>query len=158
MRVGIGYDIHRTAPGDHVVLGGVEIPAPFRLEGHSDADVVVHALMDALLGAASMEDIGQHFPPSDARFRGISSLELLRRVRSMLADRRWEVVNVDAVMIGEEPRVGPYVRAMRERIAEALGVDVGAVAVKATTNERVGPEGRREAVSAQAVALLNSAP
>lgn len=157
MRVGIGYDIHRTCRGDVVTLGGVEIASPFALEGHSDADVLLHAVMDALLGAAGLPDIGQHFPPTDPQFRSISSLILLDRVRGLLSSAGWHVVNVDTVLIAQRPRIGPYVESMRARIAESLGVQPAAVGVKATTNESVGPEGREEAISAHAVACIEQA-
>jgi 2-C-methyl-D-erythritol 2,4-cyclodiphosphate synthase len=156
IRVGIGYDIHRIDSSRRLVLGGVDIPAGFGLFGHSDADVVLHAIMDALLGAASLADIGHHFPASDESYRDASSLDLLQRVRLLLLDAEFRPVNVDVVIVAEQPRLAPYVPAMRERIAEALDIDTTAVGVKATTNEGVGPEGRVEAISAQAVALIQS--
>jgi 2-C-methyl-D-erythritol 2,4-cyclodiphosphate synthase len=156
IRVGIGYDIHRVDSSRRLVLGGVEIPAGFGLFGHSDADVVLHAIMDALLGAASLADIGHHFPPSDDAYRDASSLDLLQRVRLLLLDAEYRPVNVDVTIVAEKPRLVPYVPTMRERIAEALHLDTTAVGVKATTNEGVGPEGRVEAISAQAVALIES--
>jgi 2-C-methyl-D-erythritol 2,4-cyclodiphosphate synthase len=154
MRVGIGYDIHRLAVGRKLWLGGVEIPASAGLEGHSDADVVLHALMDALLGAAALGDIGHHFPPDDERYRGAASLELLARVRDLIAAEGYEVGNVDVVVVAESPRIAPHVPEMRRRIASVLGVPAEAVGIKATTNEGVGPEGRLEAISAQAVAMV----
>jgi 2-C-methyl-D-erythritol 2,4-cyclodiphosphate synthase len=154
MRVGLGYDIHRTAPGVTLVLGGVEIPCELGLSGHSDADVALHAVMDALLGAAGLGDIGHHFPPTDERFRGISSLELLARVRDLLSVEGYHPVNVDVVVVAEQPRIGPHAAAMRERIGSVLGLQSSAVSIKATTNEGVGPEGRMEAISAQAIALV----
>lgn len=154
MRVGIGYDIHRLAVGRKLWLGGVEIPAAAGLEGHSDADVVLHALMDSLLGAAALGDIGHHFPPDDERYRGAASLDLLARVRDLVSGQGFEVENVDVVVIAESPRVAPYTAEMRKRIAAVLGVSPNAVGIKATTNEGVGPEGRHEAISAHAVALL----
>lgn len=154
MRVGIGYDIHRLAVGRKLWLGGVEIPAPAGLEGHSDADVVLHALMDALLGAAALGDIGTYFPPDDERFRGAASLDLLARVRDLLSSGGHVVENVDVVVVAEEPRLLPHVPEMRKRISAVLGIPVDRIGIKATTNEGVGPEGQREAISARAVALL----
>lgn len=156
MRVGIGYDIHRLAMGRRLVLGGVEIAAPAGLEGHSDADVLLHAAMDALLGAAALGDIGIHFPPSDERYHGISSLELLARVRDLLARTGYRVVNIDCVVVAEAPPIAPHVAVMRQRMASVLGTEPDAIGIKATTNEQVGPEGRGEAISAQAVALVES--
>ncbi len=154
MRVGIGYDIHRLSVGRKLWLGGVEIPAEAGLEGHSDADVVLHALMDALLGAAALGDIGHHFPPDDERYRGAASLDLLARVRDIISGAGFEVENVDLVVVAESPRVGPHIADMRKRISAVLGVAPDAIGIKATTNEGLGPEGRREAISARAVALL----
>jgi 2-C-methyl-D-erythritol 2,4-cyclodiphosphate synthase len=154
MRVGIGYDIHRLAVGRKLWLGGVEIPAPAGLEGHSDADVVLHALMDALLGAAALGDIGTYFPPDDERFRGAASLDLLARVRDLLSSEGHAVENVDVVVVAEAPRILPHVPEMRKRISAVLGIPVDRIGIKATTNEGVGPEGQREAISARAVALL----
>ncbi|MBV9280856.1 MAG: 2-C-methyl-D-erythritol 2,4-cyclodiphosphate synthase [Chloroflexi bacterium] len=158
MRVGIGYDIHRIREDRPLVLGGVTIPSPFGLEGHSDADVVLHALMDALLGAAALGDIGHHFPPGDARFRGISSLTLLARVHELIADAGYRLVNADMVLVAERPRIAPYVNKMRERIARVLDIGIDGIGIKATTNEGVGAEGRGEAISAHAVALLGPRP
>lgn len=154
MRVGIGYDIHRLAVGRKLWLGGVEIPAPAGLEGHSDADVVLHALMDALLGAAGMEDIGHHFPPDDERYRGAASLDLLARVRDLLAGQGYQIGNVDVVVVAESPRIAPHIPDMRRRISAVLRIPVEAIGIKATTNEGVGPEGRHEAISARAVAAI----
>jgi len=155
IRVGIGYDIHRLEPGRRLVLGGVEILSGMGLEGHSDADVVLHALMDAMLGALTLGDIGQHFPPGDDRFRSISSLELLARVRDLVHRSGFRLCNADVVLVAEQPRIAPHVAAMRSRIASVLGVEEDAISIKATTNEGVGPEGRGEAMSAQAVALIS---
>lgn len=156
IRVGLGYDIHRLSPDRALVLGGVRIPFHLGLVGHSDADVVVHGLMDALLGAAALGDIGRHFPPTDDRFRGASSLELLRVVASLLREKHISVLNVDMVVVAEEPSIGPYLERMRESIAEALAIGRDEVSIKATTNEGVGPEGRGEAISAHAVALVET--
>jgi 2-C-methyl-D-erythritol 2,4-cyclodiphosphate synthase len=155
MRVGIGYDIHRLAVGRKLLLGGVEIPAAAGLEGHSDADVLLHALMDALLGATAQGDIGQHFPPDDERYRGASSLDLLARVRDLIAGQGYQVANVDVVVVAESPRIAPFVPEMRKRISAVLGIPSDAIGIKATTNEGVGPEGRHEAISACAVALVH---
>jgi 2-C-methyl-D-erythritol 2,4-cyclodiphosphate synthase len=154
MRVGTGYDIHRLAVGRKLWLGGVEIPAGAGLEGHSDADVVLHALMDALLGAAALGDIGHHFPPDDDRFRGAASLDLLARVRDILAAQGYTVSNVDIVVVAESPRIAPHVPEMRKRISAVLGIPPDAIGIKATTNEGVGPIGRHEAIAAHAVALV----
>jgi 2-C-methyl-D-erythritol 2,4-cyclodiphosphate synthase len=153
-RIGLGYDIHRLVPGRPLVLGGIQIPSEVGLEGHSDADVILHALMDALLGAAGLGDIGQHFPPGDDRFRGISSLTLLEQVRDLLDLAGFRLVNADIVVVAERPRIAPHSGAMRQCIADVLGTDSGTISIKATTNEGVGAEGRSEAISAQAVALL----
>lgn len=158
MRVGIGYDIHRLQAGRRLVLGGVEIPSPIGLRGHSDADVVTHALMDAMLGAAAQGDIGQHFPPDDDRYRDVSSLALLAHVRSILEDCHYTIVNADIVIVAEKPRMAPFCAEMRTLLAGALGVDAGVIGIKATTNEGVGPEGRMEAISAHAVVLLERTP
>lgn len=154
MRVGLGYDIHRLVPGRALVLGGVPIPHETGLEGHSDADVVVHALMDAILGAASLGDIGGHFPPQDERFRDISSLTLLGQVHDLLVAAGFRFVNASVVVVAEQPRVGPFAREMQCRMSNALRADPEAIGIAATTNEAVGPEGRGEAISAQAVALI----
>jgi 2-C-methyl-D-erythritol 2,4-cyclodiphosphate synthase len=155
MRVGLGYDIHRLVPGRSLILGGVDIPFSMGLEGHSDADVIVHALMDAILGAAGLGDIGQHFPPSDDCYRDISSLMLLARVRQLIEQHDFDVVNLDVVLVAEKPKIAEHVDQMRRRIATALGVEASVISIKATTNEGVGPEGRGEAMSARAVALLS---
>ncbi len=154
LRVGLGYDVHPFAAGRKLVLGGVELPHTHGLQGHSDADVLLHAICDALLGAAGLGDIGQHFPPSDQRYAGIASSKLLARVAELLAEGGWRVVNVDGTVVAEQPRIGPYVPQMRERIAAALGIEPARVGVKATTNERLGFVGREEGIAALAVALL----
>ncbi len=156
MRIGNGYDIHRLVPGRPLILGGVRLEHPegLGLDGHSDADVLVHAVMDALLGALSLGDIGRHFPPGDPRWKGADSLELLDRVNGLLAERGWRVGNVDAVVVAERPRLGPHIEAMRNAIAARLGVEPDRVGVKATTNERLGPAGREEGIACHAVALL----
>jgi 2-C-methyl-D-erythritol 2,4-cyclodiphosphate synthase len=157
MRVGIGYDVHRLVPGRRMVLGGVEFPeSELGLDGHSDADVALHALADALLGAAALGDIGQHFPPSDERWRGADSVELLRRVVALVAERGYRPGNADVTIIAERPRIGPRVPDMRERISAALGLHAGDVSVKATTNERIGFVGRGEGIAAIAVATIEA--
>lgn len=153
-RVGIGYDAHRLVAGRRLVLGGVEIASDLGLDGHSDADAALHALCDALLGAAAIGDIGQHFPPDDERWRGVDSLELLRRVAALLGERGHRPGNVDVTIVAERPRIAPHVATMRERIAGALGIDVDRVSVKATTNERLGFAGRREGIAAIATAII----
>lgn len=153
-RVGVGYDIHRLTAGRPLLLGGVRIPHPFGLDGHSDADVVIHALMDALLGAAALGDIGHYFPPNDPTFKDQSSIVMLRQVRQMLDARGYSVRNVDVAVVAEQPKIAPYIDSMRANLAEALGVELGDVGIKATTNEGLGPEGRGEGISAHAVATL----
>ena len=153
-RVGLGYDAHRFAPGRALVLGGVRLREHDGLLGHSDADVLVHAIMDALLGAAGLEDIGHYFPDTDPAYAGADSMVLLEAVATLLADRGWRTVNVDAVVVCEEPRIAPHRAAMRARLAAALGVDVEAVGLRGTTTEGMGFTGRREGIAAQAVALV----
>jgi 2-C-methyl-D-erythritol 4-phosphate cytidylyltransferase / 2-C-methyl-D-erythritol 2,4-cyclodiphosphate synthase len=153
-RVGIGYDAHRFASGRRLVLGGVEIAHDRGLAGHSDADVLLHAIADAVLGAASLGDIGQHFPPSDERFRDADSQHLLREVARLAREAGWVPGNIDATLLAEAPRIGPHVPLMRERIASCLGLSPGAVSVKATTNEGMGSIGRGEGIAALATATL----
>ncbi|HWN98045.1 MAG TPA: 2-C-methyl-D-erythritol 2,4-cyclodiphosphate synthase [Blastocatellia bacterium] len=155
-RIGIGYDIHRLVEGRKLVLGGVEIAFEKGLLGHSDSDVLTHAVCDALLGAAALGDIGSHFPDTDPRWAGASSLEFLASVVEQLADRGYRVVNVDATVIAEHPKLKPYIEAIRERMASMLRVGVGQVSVKAKTGEGLEAVGRGEAIAAQAVALLMS--
>jgi 2-C-methyl-D-erythritol 2,4-cyclodiphosphate synthase len=154
MRVGTGFDIHQFEVGRRLVLGGVELPWDMGLRGHSDADVVTHALMDALLGAAALGDLGSHFPDTDPAFRDADSLELLTRVAELVRAQRLRLANVDVTIVAQVPRLQPYIPAMRERLAQALGLSVGQVSVKATTADHLGPVGRGEAIAAQAVALL----
>jgi 2-C-methyl-D-erythritol 2,4-cyclodiphosphate synthase len=154
MRVGTGFDIHQFEVGRRLVLGGVELPWDMGLRGHSDADVVTHALMDALLGAAALGDLGSHFPDTDPAFRDADSLELLTRVAELVRTQRLRLANVDVTIVAQVPRLQPYISAMRERLAQALGLSVGQVSVKATTADHLGPVGRGEAIAAQAVALL----
>jgi len=157
LRIGNGYDIHRLVAGRPLILGGqrLEHPAGLGLDGHSDADVLVHAVIDALLGALALGDIGRHFPPEDARWKGADSLELLERVMGLIRERGWEVVNVDAVVVAERPKLRPHIDAMRAAIAGRLGIGEERVGVKATTNERLGPTGREEGIACHAVALLS---
>ena len=156
IRVGNGYDIHRLVPGRPLILGGQTLKHPdgLGLDGHSDADVLVHALMDALLGALSLGDIGKYFPPTDPKWKGADSLELLEQVMGLVRERGWSVVNVDSVVIAERPKLKPHIEAMRAAIAERMGLAPEQVGVKATTNEKLGAEGREEGISCQAVALL----
>jgi len=155
--VGFGYDVHRLVAGRPLVLGGVRIPHEKGLDGHSDADVILHALMDALLGAAGLGDIGRHFPPADPAYAGADSLELLRQVVALLAAEGYRPVNCDMTLLAERPKIGPYVGEMRERISGVLGVPSRRVSIKATTNERMGFVGREEGMAAYAVALIEEA-
>ena len=150
----MGFDLHRLVSGRPLVLGGVVVDHHLGLEGHSDADVLLHALADALLGAVALGDIGRHFPPGDDQYRGISSLILLDKVKKMLDDRGWKVINVDTVIIAEEPHLAPYVDQMGEKIAAVLAVSHCRISIKATTTEGLGVCGRKEAIAAQAVVLL----
>ncbi len=154
MRTGIGFDTHRLVEGRKLVLGGVEIAHALGLLGHSDADVLAHAIMDALLGAIADGDIGQHFPDTDAKWKDADSLKLLEAVAKRVRAQGWEVVNVDATVLAERPKLMPHIPAMRERLAQAMGVEVGAVSVKATTVEGLGAIGRQEGISAMAVATV----
>jgi 2-C-methyl-D-erythritol 2,4-cyclodiphosphate synthase len=154
---GIGYDVHRFATGRPLILGGVEIPHSHGLDGHSDADVLSHAIADAVLGAIGERDIGHHFPNTDESIRGISSLEILRKISFLLAGKGSRVINVDSTLVAEAPRIGPHVAAMRENIAEALGIPLERVGVKATTNELMGFLGRGEGIAALAVASVEQA-
>jgi 2-C-methyl-D-erythritol 2,4-cyclodiphosphate synthase len=157
-RVGTGFDVHRFAApeeGRRLMLMGCEVPHDRGLAGHSDADVMLHALMDALLGAAGLGDIGQHFPDSDAAYKGADSMQLLERVMDALRERGWKVENADVCLIGERPKLAPHRQRMRERVAPVLGVDTEALNVKATTTEKLGFTGRGEGLAAQAVALLS---
>jgi 2-C-methyl-D-erythritol 2,4-cyclodiphosphate synthase len=156
LRIGQGFDVHAFGDGDHVVLGGVRIPHERGLAAHSDGDVALHALCDALLGAAALGDIGLHFPPTDERWAGADSRDLLAAVVALLDEKGWRVVNVDLTLVCERPKIGPHVPAMRAAIAPVLGLEKGAVSVKATTTERLGFCGRGEGIAALAVALLRA--
>lgn len=157
MRVGIGFDVHRLAPGRKCVLGGVEIPFGRGPEGHSDGDVLLHAVMDALLGAIAAGDIGEHFPDADERYRGISSVVLLREVMGLVRQRGYAVGNLDCVILAERPKISPHKSAMAELLARELGIEPSAVGLKATTAERLGFVGREEGIAAQAVVSLRLA-
>ena len=156
MRIGQGYDVHRLVEGRKLILGGVEIPYEKGLLGHSDADVLLHAVMDALLGAAALGDIGQHFPDSDERYKGISSVELLKEVGKILQENGYLIENIDSTVIAQRPKLLPYRPQMAKNIADALGLEPDQVSVKATTEEGLGFTGAGEGISAQAIALLSS--
>ena len=154
IRIGHGFDVHAFAEGRRLIIGGVDIPHSRGLLGHSDADVLLHAICDALLGAAALGDIGKHFPDSDAGFKGIDSRKLLRHVAALLAGRGWKVGNVDATLIAQAPKMAPHIPSMREHIAEDLGIAADQVNVKATTTEHLGFTGREEGIAAEAVCLI----
>jgi len=157
MRIGQGYDVHAFGEGDHVMLGGVRVPHERGLAAHSDGDVVLHALCDAMLGALALGDIGTHFPPSDPRWKDADSRVFLRHCNALLRERGWRVGNADVTVVCERPKVGPHAQAMRETIAADLGVGLDAISVKATTNERMGFIGRGEGIAALAACLLVAA-
>lgn len=154
LRVGHGYDVHRLVEGRALILGGVTVPFDRGLLGHSDADVLTHAVMDALLGAAALGDIGKLFPDSDAAYAGADSIALLERVTALLREHGWQVGNVDATVVAQTPKLAPYIPEMRRRLAEAMGLDVDCVSVKATTEEKLGFTGSGEGMAAHAVALI----
>lgn len=156
MRIGQGYDVHRLVEGRRLIIGGVDIPYEKGLLGHSDADVLLHAVMDALLGAAALGDIGQHFPDSDERYKGISSIALLKEVGKILQENGYMIENIDSTVIAQRPKLLPYRLQMAENIAAALGIEKEQVSVKATTEEGLGFTGTGEGISAQAIALLSS--
>lgn len=156
IRIGQGFDVHQLVVGRKCIIGGVEIPHEKGLDGHSDADVLLHAICDALLGAAALGDIGKHFPPTDIHYKGIDSRELLRHVRQLLQENKYQVGNVDATVIAEAPRLRPYVDRMRENIAHDLEVNLDAINIKATTTEKLGFAGRGEGIAAEAVCLITS--
>ena len=156
MRVGTGYDVHRLVEGRKLILGGVDIPYERGLDGHSDADVLLHAIMDALLGAAALGDIGKHFPDTDEAYRGISSIELLKRVRDLVAGQMLFVVNIDATIIAQAPKLRPFIDEMEKNIAGALEIDLNQINVKATTEEHLGFTGEGLGISAQAICSLSS--
>ncbi len=154
MRAGIGYDVHRLEKGRSLILGGVEIPYEYGLLGHSDADVLVHAIMDALLGGAALGDIGRYFPDNNGEYKDISSLILLERVRDIIIENGYCISNIDSVIAAQKPKLAPYIDKMRANIAETLRIKADCVCVKATTTERLGFEGREEGISAQAICIL----
>lgn len=156
MRVGIGYDVHALVTGRALILGGVTIAHSHGLAGHSDADVLTHAICDALLGAAALGDIGQHFPDTDPRYQGADSLRLLADVAALLARSGYRIANVDATVMAQRPKLAPYIPAMRERLAQALAIPQGQVSVKATTTERLGFVGREEGMAAMAVCAIEA--
>ncbi|MBQ3434283.1 MAG: 2-C-methyl-D-erythritol 2,4-cyclodiphosphate synthase [Selenomonadaceae bacterium] len=153
IRFGIGYDVHRLVPNRKLILGGVEIEHPLGLEAHSDGDVLIHAIIDALLGAATLGDIGQHFPMTP-EFKDVSSVELLRRTRELIAAKGYSVGNVDSIIVAQRPKLAPHILSMRERLAQVLQVELDAVSVKAKTEERLGFTGNEQGISAYAVASL----
>jgi 2-C-methyl-D-erythritol 2,4-cyclodiphosphate synthase len=153
-RVGLGYDVHRKVAGRPLVLGGVEIPSEFGLEGHSDADVLIHAIADALLGAIGERDIGHHFPNTDPTLAGMSSLRILEKIRELLAAGAWQIVNIDATLVAESPKIGPHLDAMKTALGRALGLAPDRIGIKATTNEGLGFIGRDEGMAALATASV----
>ena len=154
MRIGIGYDVHILTEGRKLIIGGVDIPYEKGLLGHSDADVLIHAIADALLGAAALGDIGKHFPDSDEKFRGISSLVILSEVSDLLGQAGYKIVNIDSIIIAEKPKMMPYISQMKENLADALKIHSSQIGIKATTTEGLGFTGRKEGIAAQAVALI----
>ncbi|MBQ5389551.1 MAG: 2-C-methyl-D-erythritol 2,4-cyclodiphosphate synthase [Clostridia bacterium] len=155
MRVGQGYDVHRLVNGRKLILGGVEIEHTLGLLGYSDADVLLHAISDALLGAAALGDIGKHFPDTDERYRGADSAKLLSLVGELLHEKGYKIINIDSTVLAQAPKLAPHIPAMRQNIANALGMDVDAVSVKATTEEKLGFTGTREGIAAQAICLID---
>ena len=154
VRFGIGYDVHRLAQGRKLILGGVRIPSERGPEGHSDADVLLHAICDAILGAAALGDIGKHFPDSDKKYKNISSLKLLKLVGSMIRKKRWDINNIDSTLILEKPKIAKYVEPMRQRIGKALHISPQVISIKATTHEGLGSFGREEGCAALAIASI----
>ena len=154
MRVGMGYDVHRLTKDRDLILGGVKIPWEKGLLGHSDADVLIHAIMDALLGAAALGDIGQHFPDTDPAYKGISSIRLLKHVAALLSEKGYGIGNIDAVIIAQKPKMASHIPQMKENIAEALEIDMDCLNIKATTEEKLGFTGREEGIASEAVCLL----
>ena len=155
MRIGQGYDVHRLTEGRKLIIGGVEIPYEKGLDGHSDADVLLHAIMDALLGAAALGDIGLLFPDTDEQFSGADSLKLLQKVKDVLDEKGYSICNIDATVIAQAPKLRPYIDSMRKNIAEVLKIDVSQVSVKATTEEHLGFTGRKEGIASQAIVLID---
>ena len=157
MRVGMGYDVHKLVENRKLILGGVEIPYEYGLLGHSDADVLVHAIMDALLGAAALRDIGRHFPDNDPAYEGADSIELLKKVSEMLEERMYLIENIDATVIAQKPKLLPYIDTMVKNVAEALHLEEDQVNIKATTEEGLGFTGKKEGISAQAICCISKA-
>lgn len=155
MRVGIGYDVHKLVPNRDLIVGGVKIPHSLGLLGHSDADVLLHAIMDSLLGAAALGDIGKHFPDTDDRFKGISSIKLLNEVNALLNKNNYKIENIDATIIAQSPKMAPYITSMRQNISEALNISIEQINVKATTEEGLGFTGAKEGISSQAICLIS---
>ena len=155
MRIGNGYDVHKLTENRKLILGGVDIPYEKGLLGHSDADVLVHAVMDALLGAAALGDIGQHFPDSDDKYKGISSMKLLGFVKDLLSENGYEIVNIDSIVVAQAPKLAPHIPEMRKNIADVLEMDISDINVKATTTEKLGFTGRKEGISSYAVCIIN---
>jgi 2-C-methyl-D-erythritol 2,4-cyclodiphosphate synthase len=154
IRIGNGYDIHRLVPDRPLILGGVKLEHSLGLLGHSDADALTHAIMDAMLGALSLGDIGHYFPPSDPTWAGADSIELLKQVDALIHGRGWAIANLDSVIVAERPKIKPHITAMRDRLAAALNLEPDQVGIKATTNEKLGPTGREEGIAVYSVALL----
>ncbi|TVQ45818.1 MAG: 2-C-methyl-D-erythritol 2,4-cyclodiphosphate synthase [Gloeocapsa sp. DLM2.Bin57] len=155
IRIGNGYDIHRLVAGRPLILGGVEIPHSLGLLGHSDADVLTHAIMDAMLGALSLGDIGHYFPPSDSKWQGANSLLLLEQVNDLILSQGWQIGNIDTVIVAERPKLKPHLTLMRDRLAKTLGINSNQIGIKATTNERLDAVGKEEGISAYAVIILH---
>jgi len=155
MRIGIGYDVHRLVPDRDLIIGGVKIDFDYGLLGHSDADVLLHAIMDALLGAAALGDIGKHFPDTDEKYKGISSVELLSHVGKLIEDNGYTIGNIDSIIIAQAPKMAPHINKMREIISQTLNISINSVSVKATTTEKLGFEGRGEGISAKSICILN---
>ncbi len=154
LRIGEGYDVHRLVPGRDLIIGGVKLPHAFGLDGHSDADVLVHAVMDALLGAAALGDIGKLFPDNDDAYLGANSLKLLERVCEVLREQGYAIVNIDSTVIAQKPKMAPHILSMRENVSKAAGINVDCVSIKATTEEHLGFTGREEGIAARAIALI----
>ena len=154
IRIGNGYDIHRLVEGRPLILGGINIPHELGLLGHSDADVLTHSIMDALLGALSLGDIGHYFPPSDPQWKGADSMILLEQVLKIISSQGWKIGNIDSTIVAEQPKVKPYLKSMRDALAQIMAIEIDQISIKATTNERLGPIGRFEGICAYAVVLL----
>ena len=157
MRIGHGYDVHRLVPGRRCIIGGVDIPFELGLDGHSDADVLTHAVMDALLGALALGDIGKHFPDTDPRYKGADSIALLRHVAALIREQGWRLGNLDATVLAQAPKLAPHIAQMRENLAAAIGCEAGQVSVKATTEEGLGFTGAKQGIAAHCVCLLEPA-